>query len=39
MNANIEIVFRNYIKNNFMDWSGLWFGLLDGKCKGHKFNL
>jgi len=26
MNVNIEIVFRDIVKNDFMDLRGLWFG-------------
>jgi len=26
MNANIEIVFRDFLKINFLDLRGLWFG-------------
>jgi len=26
MDANIEIVFRDFLKNNFLDLRGLWFG-------------
>jgi len=26
MNANIEIVLHDFLKNNFLDLRGLWFG-------------
>jgi len=26
MNANIDIVFRNFLNTNFLDLRGLWFG-------------